>query len=305
MISFAEIRTAVSIDDTCEALGFDVPNERKVHCPVHEDNTASLHLYDDHWHCYGCGASGDVIDLVMAFTGATMNEAIRYLSGAVPDDVVATARPVRKPPQDLWPVYAREAEGNDDDRQALQELIELKGWPGIYPDWLTYHHPVAAVKRWALWVPHYDWSQAPHVPLVGIKTRSLAPGNLGEKRAVPGSTFTTSLYRVFERSYADECILVEGESDTWVATRFYEFDLNIQVYGLPSGASTWRDEWLGDLLRHRRVHLCLDSDTVGRKANDRIHGVLARQGHDRTIWELPEKDFADSIRAGWAGPLTP
>lgn len=33
-------------------------------CPFHDDRTPSLKLYEDHFYCYGCGASGDVIDLV-------------------------------------------------------------------------------------------------------------------------------------------------------------------------------------------------------------------------------------------------
>lgn len=35
----------------------------KVNCPYHEDNTASLHLYEDHFFCYGCSANGKLEDL--------------------------------------------------------------------------------------------------------------------------------------------------------------------------------------------------------------------------------------------------
>jgi DNA polymerase I-like protein with 3'-5' exonuclease and polymerase domains len=31
-----------------------------VHCPFHEDGTPSLQIYPDHFHCYGCGAHGDL-----------------------------------------------------------------------------------------------------------------------------------------------------------------------------------------------------------------------------------------------------
>jgi hypothetical protein len=35
-------------------------SSRKISCPFHEeDNTPSLHVYDDHFHCFGCGAHGD------------------------------------------------------------------------------------------------------------------------------------------------------------------------------------------------------------------------------------------------------
>ncbi len=32
----------------------------KVNCPYHQDNTASCHIYDDHFWCFGCGANGSL-----------------------------------------------------------------------------------------------------------------------------------------------------------------------------------------------------------------------------------------------------
>jgi DNA polymerase I-like protein with 3'-5' exonuclease and polymerase domains len=34
-----------------------------VHCPFHEDGTPSLQIYPDHYHCFGCGAHGDLSKL--------------------------------------------------------------------------------------------------------------------------------------------------------------------------------------------------------------------------------------------------
>lgn len=34
-------------------------------CPFHGEKTPSLKVYKDHWHCFGCGAGGSVIDFVM------------------------------------------------------------------------------------------------------------------------------------------------------------------------------------------------------------------------------------------------
>lgn len=33
-------------------------------CPFHNDSNPSMKLYPDHYYCFGCGAHGDVIDLV-------------------------------------------------------------------------------------------------------------------------------------------------------------------------------------------------------------------------------------------------
>ena len=48
-------------------------------CPFHADRTPSLKLYGDHFHCFGCGAHGDVIDLTAALIGCSQAEAARRL----------------------------------------------------------------------------------------------------------------------------------------------------------------------------------------------------------------------------------
>lgn len=48
-------------------LGVDVPRHRKVHCPLHADTHASLHVYETPergWYCYGaCRRGGTIYDL--------------------------------------------------------------------------------------------------------------------------------------------------------------------------------------------------------------------------------------------------
>lgn len=48
-------------------------------CPFHADRTPSLKLYGDHFHCFGCGAHGDVIDLTAGLLGCSQVEAARRL----------------------------------------------------------------------------------------------------------------------------------------------------------------------------------------------------------------------------------
>lgn len=52
--------------------GRRVGRNRKVRCPLHEDRTASLHVYEDPadgWYCFGCGRGGSVIDLASGVWG--------------------------------------------------------------------------------------------------------------------------------------------------------------------------------------------------------------------------------------------
>src|SRR6185437_6015632 len=49
-------------------------------CCFHPDKTPSLTVYDDHFHCFGCGAHGDAISFVMQAEGVEFKEAIERLA---------------------------------------------------------------------------------------------------------------------------------------------------------------------------------------------------------------------------------
>jgi len=50
-------------------------------CPFHGEKSPSFHVYDDHFHCFGCGAHGDAISFVMQSEGAAFPEAVERLAG--------------------------------------------------------------------------------------------------------------------------------------------------------------------------------------------------------------------------------
>src|ERR1035437_10714580 len=72
-------------------------------CPFHEDSTPSLSVggVPDRFHCFGCGAGGDVIEYVHRFTGLSFTGAVQALEqgtafrGAAP----SPTRPVQRPVQ--------------------------------------------------------------------------------------------------------------------------------------------------------------------------------------------------------------
>ncbi|MGG5808824.1 DNA primase [Falsiroseomonas sp. CW058] len=49
-------------------------------CPFHGEKTPSFYVYDDHFHCFGCGAHGDAISFVMRAEGASFPEAVERLA---------------------------------------------------------------------------------------------------------------------------------------------------------------------------------------------------------------------------------
>ncbi|GGG16713.1 DNA primase [Caldovatus sediminis] len=49
-------------------------------CPFHQEKTPSFYVYEDHFHCFGCGAHGDAVSFVMRAEGASFLEAVERLA---------------------------------------------------------------------------------------------------------------------------------------------------------------------------------------------------------------------------------
>ena len=83
-------------------------------CPFHDDATASLSVggVPDRFHCFGCGAGGDVIEYVARFTGPSFVDAVQALEsdtmfgGVQPATTVQVQRPTRATEPATTPVRA-------------------------------------------------------------------------------------------------------------------------------------------------------------------------------------------------------
>jgi DNA polymerase len=51
-----------------------------MNCPFHDDAEPSLKIYDDHYHCYGCGAHGNQLDWLMQVEGLSRKQARKRLT---------------------------------------------------------------------------------------------------------------------------------------------------------------------------------------------------------------------------------
>ncbi len=49
-------------------------------CPFHGEKTPSFYVYDDHYHCFGCGVHGDAITFAMQSLGLSFPEAVEQLA---------------------------------------------------------------------------------------------------------------------------------------------------------------------------------------------------------------------------------
>ena len=60
---FDTVKAAVPPRMAAERYGLPIQQSNMTRCPFHADRTPSMKLNEDYFYCFGCGASGDVIDL--------------------------------------------------------------------------------------------------------------------------------------------------------------------------------------------------------------------------------------------------
>ena len=62
---FETVKASVSVPEAARAYGLTVTRHSMARCPFHDDRHPSLKFNPDFYYCFGCGAKGDVIDLVV------------------------------------------------------------------------------------------------------------------------------------------------------------------------------------------------------------------------------------------------
>ena len=76
-------------------------------CPFHNEKTPSFYVYDNGYHCFGCGQHGDAISFVMQAQGLGFMEAVNQLAGEAglevpqPSPAAAEAERLRLSLQDV------------------------------------------------------------------------------------------------------------------------------------------------------------------------------------------------------------
>ena len=77
---FQRVKGAVSVPEAARHYGMQVHRSNMACCPFHNDRTPSLKLNEDYFFCFGCGAKGDVIDLVARLFNLTSLQAAQKLA---------------------------------------------------------------------------------------------------------------------------------------------------------------------------------------------------------------------------------
>lgn len=113
---FRRIKEALPVWEVAGRYGTSTKGNggtRNMNCLFHAEKTASLQLSADHYHCYGCGAHGDIFDLVEHQEHMDKGEALEFLANlaGIPADELKSLR------------GKREAPGQREERDLILEVL--------------------------------------------------------------------------------------------------------------------------------------------------------------------------------------
>lgn len=143
MITAEAIKNKVSIAEVLSAHGISLKRGR-CRCPIHNGDDLNFGVKDDFFHCFVCGASGDVIDLWQALENVDFREALAQMNEAFRLGYDAKTNPLDRAR------VARTNEKKDTFRQA-KEATEGRNF-AMLDDMISF-------RRW-LWQNGYDCTEA-------------------------------------------------------------------------------------------------------------------------------------------------
>ena len=127
---FETVKQSVTTRQAAEYYGLQVNRFNKTCCPFHDDRTPSMKV-DLRFHCFGCGADGDVIDFVSRLYGLDAKAAAEKLSADFQisyrqdEQAQMIPRTIKAEPDD------RQQEGSC-FRGLLNYLQRLRQWEVMY-----------------------------------------------------------------------------------------------------------------------------------------------------------------------------
>lgn len=125
-----EIKNAYSMRDVVNKYGIDVNRTGFCKCCFHKgDNTASMKIYKDSYHCFACGANGDIFTFVQGMDNCDFKTAFYSLGGTY------------QKPTDSSKLAAYRAqkarEKREKKQQRIRQRMELNNMLiGVYVVWL-------------------------------------------------------------------------------------------------------------------------------------------------------------------------
>ena len=125
---FEAVKQSVSTREAAEFYGIKVSRTGMACCPFHDDKNPSMKLNEEYFYCFGCGATGDVIDFTAKLFDLSPKEAAEKLAqdfGLIYDS--------QAPPRRRYVRQKTEAQQFREDRQRCYRVLSdyyylLKKW---------------------------------------------------------------------------------------------------------------------------------------------------------------------------------
>ena len=125
---FETVKQSVTVREAAERYGIEVKRGGMACCPFHDDKNPSMKLNEEYFYCFGCGATGDVIDLTARLYNLSPKEAAEKLAqdfGLIYDS--------QAPPRRNYVRQKTEARKFREDRQRCYRVLSdyyylLKKW---------------------------------------------------------------------------------------------------------------------------------------------------------------------------------
>ena len=110
MTWFELIKQVVRVPEAAAYYGLQVNRNGMACCPFHDDRHPSMKLNGRYFYCFGCGATGDVIDLVAKLFSLSSYEAAKKLAHdfEIDPDKPPAAIALPKPERPLLRAYRQE-----------------------------------------------------------------------------------------------------------------------------------------------------------------------------------------------------
>ena len=305
--SVKDIR-AMPIEEVAMKMGIEVGRQHKALCPFHQDRHPSLHfdIKRNRYKCFSCGASGNVIDLVMRYMNIGFKEAMEWM-GAPPPPGGGISCPPDTPAALLNPppggrgavdieylstliarpvINAAAAHFLYDERKIDQRVVRWCGISSISEPMPCWRFGKTFYDAPSLLIPYRDVDGK----LLSVQGRYMGNEDKPRFRFPRGSHVGMYNKPVIRRlKPGDELWISEGPSDCWAllsaghkavaipsATSLTKADISLLREGLPEGVS---------------LHMYPDNDEPGMKLFEDLKRWFPQlKGH-----VLPEgcKDFGE------------
>lgn len=291
-----------------------IGKEWKGICPLHEEDSPSftLRAEDGVWlfHCFGCGKTGNAIQLVEQVDRISFSEAVEKVASFVgwkegKKNVEQTFSPLKEDKESIsFPLERiREAEASLENSAAGRNWLSSRG---ISVE-VAKHFHIGYVQSAKAINPHHPWVNDGWIifptiegeTITSLKYRSVKgkKTETGEPGFLRKSGMATGLFNLQAVDAFSDVFLVEGEPDALVMAQ-----AGYTAVSLPSAGYNLQPAEKDRLMASQRVFLAGDMDNPGQQAMTKLWTEL-REHTYRLEWPTGMKDANQTFLEVCAGSV--